>query len=367
MERSRSFDVIVVGGGPGGSAAAKRCADSGLSTLVVERKRLPRDKVCSGMVMGEWAHGIIRREFGEIPDAVLVDPPYLTGHRLYLAGAEPLELEWHTPLTWRKDLDYWLLQGARKSGATVQEGLRVVRVASEEGVCRVKVLREGNTEELRARFVIAADGGASEVRRSIFPDLKIRYSAPIRECYLGALGLERDWIHWFFPKGRAQPRFNLNHKNEVFLIEGRAIRELRTEIKETLAPYGFQAQGSLQWKDACPIPLLHEQLLSGAFLPAQGNVLLVGDAAGLFLPITFEGIGSALKSGILAAESIVRSVETGRSAAAYYLEGLEGIVDTIRRLCAVQNDLAAAAGRGPRVLAATILAAYRETLTIQDE
>jgi flavin-dependent dehydrogenase len=364
VNQSHSLDVIVVGGGPGGSVAAKRCAESGLSTLLIERKRLPRDKVCSGMVMGEWAHGIIRREFGEIPGAVLVDPPYLRGHRLYVAGAEPLALEWHTPLTWRKDLDYWLLQRARKSGAAIQEESRVVRVASEEGVCRVTVRRQGKMEEFRARFVIAADGGASEVRRSIFPELKVRYSAPIRECYRGALEFERDWIHWFFPKGRAQPRFNVNHKNKVFLIEGRAIRELRTEIEETLAPYGFQPQGSLQWKDACPIALLHEQLLSRAFVPAQGNVLLVGDAAGLILPITFEGIGSALKSGILAAESIVRSVETGRSAAASYLEELEGVLEAIGHLCAVQNDLAAE--RGPRDLATAILAAYRETLTIQE-
>ncbi len=347
MKQSRSFDVIVVGGGPDGSAAAKRCAESGLSTLMVERKRLPRDKVCSGMVMGGWAHGIIRREFGEIPPSVLVDPPYLTGHRLYVAGAKPLELEWHTPLTWRKDLDYWLLQRARKSGATIQEGSQVVCVASEEGVCRVTARREDNTEQFRGRFVIAADGGASEVRRSIFPELKVRYSAPIRECYRGRLNLEREFIHWFFPKGRAQPRFNVNHKNEVFLIAGRAIRELRTAIKETLAPYGFQPEHSPQWKDACPIALLHEQLLSGAFVPAQGNVLLVGDAAGVILPITYEGIGSALKSGMLAAESIVRSVKTGRPAASFYLQGLEGVLDAIRHLYEVQNNLAAIAERGP--------------------
>ena len=38
------FDVLVAGAGPGGSVAAKRCAELGLKTLLVERRRLPRDK-----------------------------------------------------------------------------------------------------------------------------------------------------------------------------------------------------------------------------------------------------------------------------------------------------------------------------------
>ncbi len=45
-------DVIVAGAGPAGSAAAKRCAEHGLKTMMLEKHRLPRDKVCSGMIMG---------------------------------------------------------------------------------------------------------------------------------------------------------------------------------------------------------------------------------------------------------------------------------------------------------------------------
>ncbi len=81
MSGRQIFDVIVVGGGPGGSVAAKRCAEAGFGTLLIEKKELPRDKVCTGMVMGAWAHDIIRQDFGDIPDAVLTDPPILTGWR----------------------------------------------------------------------------------------------------------------------------------------------------------------------------------------------------------------------------------------------------------------------------------------------
>jgi flavin-dependent dehydrogenase len=91
----------------------------------------------------------------------------------------------------------------------------------------------------------------------------------------------------------------------------------------------------------------------------------VGDAAGLLLPITFEGLGSALKSGFVAAESIIQSMKTGKHAASFYLPGLESILETIRRLCDVQSELDAASDLGPRERAFSLLNAYRETLVLQ--
>jgi flavin-dependent dehydrogenase len=365
MGLSGSFDVIVVGGGPGGAISAKRCAESGLSTLLIEKKALPRDKVCSGMVMGEWAHGIIRREFGEIPPHVLTDPPHLDGHRIYVAGAEAQTLEWHTPLAWRKDLDSWMVQGAATAGADVSEGSTVIRVTQDEGLCRVITRKDGISEELQARFVIGADGGTSVVRRSMFPKMKVRYSAPSRKCYRGILDLEKSFIHWFFPKSRARPRFNINFKDDVFLIEGSGIKDLKTEIGETLSRYGFQGDSEPEWIDGCAVALLHEQLLSGVFVPADGNMVLVGDAAGFILPITFEGIGTALKSGILAAESIVKSADRGRPPADPYLESLHGMVEILRHLCSFQDELKDAPAGSPDSVAKSIRNAYRETLVVQ--
>lgn len=365
MARSPSFDVVVVGGGPGGAVAAKRCSEKGFATLLIEKETLPRDKVCTGMVMGDWAHDIIRQEFGEIPEAILVDPPSLSGHRFHVAGAEPQTLEWDTPLTWRKDLDFWMVQRAKEAGVTVKEGSRVTSLTSEEDISAISIRTAGVTEELTARFVIGADGAISAVRGSIFPHLKVKYSAPKREFYRGEIALERDIIHWFFPTGRPRPRFNVNHKDDVFLIEGSGIRELRSEITDTLTPYGFDAQTEPAKKDGCAVALLHDPLLAGTFLPAKGNTLLIGDAAGLIFPITFEGIGSALKSGIIAAEAIVKSADTAQEADGLYLKGLEPVVETIRRLCAVQKELTSLCDEGPDVMARHLFKAYEMTLTIQ--
>ena len=364
MENFRFFDVVVAGAGPGGAMAAKRCAELGLKTLLVEKKTLPRDKVCTGMIMGDWAVHIIRDEFGVIPGSLLVDPPALKGHRLHVAGAHVQSLEWHTSLCWRKDLDFWLVKQAEASGVMLEAGARVVDVVQEENSIRVVIRGQRETQELKAQFVIGADGATSVVRRTTFPKLKVPYSGPVRECYRGSLDLDRDYIHWFFPKGLPRPRFNVNHKDDLFLIEGSGIRELSEEIRDTLLPYGFDPENKPLWKDGCAIAMLHDPLISGTFEPAMGNVLLVGDAAGMIFPITFEGIGSALKSGLAAAESIRESLDTKTPAAPLYLKKIATIVKTIERLHKVQERLKSTDG-GCDQVAEALLKAYHETLTVQ--
>ncbi|MFZ7113014.1 MAG: NAD(P)/FAD-dependent oxidoreductase [Desulfatiglandales bacterium] len=366
MTNLPTFDVLVVGGGPGGAVAAKRCAEQGLNTLLVEKKRLPRDKVCSGMVMGMWARQIIQEEFGPVPDFVLTTPPALSGQRFYVGRAQPRDLKWPTMLAWRRDLDFWMVQGAVSSGVGLRDGVRVAAIKPVKDGCRVALRKRGETETLHTRFVIGADGAASGVRKSMFPELKVRYSRPIRECYRGALDLEKNLIHWFFPKNSPRPRFNVNFKDDVFLIEGDGLRMLHDEIGETLSPYGFHAENTPEWKDGCVIAHLHDDLISGNFKPARSNALLVGDAAGLILPITFEGIGSALRSGILAAHAVIDHFDDGTKVASSYLKSLGPIVDVIRRLCIVQSNLKSAPHGDADFLARSLADAYQETLTIQE-
>jgi flavin-dependent dehydrogenase len=224
---------------------------------------------------------------------------------------------------------------------------------------------QGKTpQELKSRFVIGADGAASAVRKSLFPKLKVKYSVPIRECYEGALDIENDYFHWFFPKYRSRPRFGLNHKDDCFLIEGSGIKELKNEIIHILTKYGFNPKSKALWKDGCLIPRLHEALISGAFTPAKSNVILVGDAAGLLLPITYEGIGTALKSGLLAADAIAEAAKHGKEAAGEYLQKLKSILAALERLHELNTGLTRQKKMGASDLSKAISAAYEDTLKV---
>jgi flavin-dependent dehydrogenase len=269
-----------------------------------------------------------------------------------------------TPLAWRKDLDFWMIQIAQEEGVAIWDEARVIQVNQKAGACTVTMMQGKTPQELKSRFVIGADGSASAARKSLFPLLKVQYSVPMRECYEGALDLEKDYFHWFFPKYRSRPRFGLNHKGDCFLIEGSGIKQLRSDIDQTLSICGFDPGRKPLWKDGCLIPLLHEALLSGAFSPGQGNVLLVGDAAGLLFPISFEGIGTALKSGVLAANSVAQAVEQGEEAAGIYLQELKSILKTIRCLHSRNKKLEQEATKGVAELSKALKAAYGETLKV---
>ena len=356
------YDVIVIGGGPGGAVAAQVCARRGFRTLLVERKRLPRDKVCSGMIMGPWARDIIERKFGEIPESVLVSPYYLSGHVIHVPGVPLQTINCKTPLAWRKNLDFWMLQKAHANGVEIWDGAKVTRVTQSGGVCTTTFIRHKLQEAIKSTFVIGADGGASAVRKSLMPKLKVQYTVPMRECYEGALDLEKDAFHWFFPKFRSRPRFGLNHKGDCFLIEGSGIKVLRKEIALILGKYGFNPEIKALWQDACLNPQLHEPLISGDFLPARGNVLLIGDAAGLLLPITFEGIGTALKSGLCAADSIIEAAQSRKDAASIYLKKLKSLVAVIKSLHGLGKKLAKSAENDAAEISMALKNAYAEAL-----
>ncbi|MBI5439928.1 MAG: NAD(P)/FAD-dependent oxidoreductase [Deltaproteobacteria bacterium] len=357
--QEKVVDVLVAGGGPAGAAAARHCAGAGLSTLVLERRKLPRDKVCSGMLMGRWACELVEGVFGPLPDEVLAAPKVLVGHKIHVAGAEPVAFGMRTPIAWRKHLDGWMVRRARDEGAEFWESSHVVEMSPEGGRYRAKVVRAREEVVVSAGYLIGAEGAASPTRKALFPDLQVRYSKPLREIYPGSLALEPDYYHWFFPKGQMRPRFGVNHKDDVFMIEGRDILDLREDIRRILGPANFAPGSRPVLRDGCMIAVLHNELLSGRFRPGVGNCLLVGDAAGLILPITFEGISTAVWSGTLAGEAVLEAASGKGTAMDGYGERLRPVLAMIERFKGLEAGLTAREAQGPAPLAEALAEAYQ--------
>jgi flavin-dependent dehydrogenase len=139
------------------------------------------------------------------------------------------------------------------------------------------------------------------------------------------------YFHAFYIPGKSW--FDINHKGLYFCLEVSAkpgeLKDRLRQAKEILSrEYGFDPQTKPLWKDSCMEPRVHEQLIDGSFKPAKDRILLIGDAAGFQLPNS-EGIGTAILSGVMAAESIVDANKQGGEAAERYLQKAEVIIKAI--------------------------------------
>jgi flavin-dependent dehydrogenase len=111
------------------------------------------------------------------------------------------------------------------------------------------------------------------------------------------------------------------------------MKQLMAWAKEYFAKYHhFDTTLKPIWKGECLEPVIFRELTSGIFQPAKGNALLVGDAGGLLIPFSREGVGVAVKTGLLAANSIRKAIDSGESASAIYLTEISGMISAYKEI-----------------------------------
>ena len=328
MSAELNPDVIVVGAGPAGSSAAYHLTRLGRHVLLLDRARFPRDKSC-----GDGLTRLAVRQLaamGVLDQFEHAQPARGVCAYMRRRGTRTFEYPGHLAapnhglVVKRAELDHVLCRAAVAAGAELWEQAHVIRlVADRNGVRGVEVERGTARMVLRAPVVVAADGSASTLvhRARLFGPAHQRPGVAIRAYYENIEGLS-ELLEFYTPLLDPSDRYLLPSYGWVFPVGpgtanigvGIFESDRSTNVRHLLVHF----LELLQQSDSRFRALRQCSPLKGApmrfdFTPdrcAAPGFAAVGDAAGLISPFTGEGIGYALESGRLAAETIAEGLPT---------------------------------------------------------
>ncbi|MFC2019388.1 FAD-dependent monooxygenase, partial [Chloroflexota bacterium] len=233
----------------------------------------------------------------------------------------------------------------------------------------VEIEKDKERQELKTRYLIGADGIGSLTRRFLFPGFEPKYTHIYQEAYLGKLDLDDKYFHWFRPVDKDAISLAAHHRGELIVVHVGGLpcqlKERMSRARDYLArEYKLNLESKAVWRDGCLWSLMHGGLFSHAFRPAQGNALLVGDAAGLVLPVSGEGIGTAIKSGLLAASAIIAAARSGEEPGSRYLAAVEDILTVFKEVYPWTERIQAEKNKGGHALPQVYRDAYQSTLRV---
>ncbi len=342
--RQYSCDVLVVGGGPTGSAASYWLASEGIDVLCVEKKHFPREKTCGD--------GLTPRSVRQLRDMGLESA--LAGSHRYeglrsVAFGRELEMQWprhpdfpsYGYTITRFNLDQIVNEHAAKAGAVVWQGAEAVEPLSPPhsvtalGARRaggaVVIDKERDTRtDVRARYVIVADGSLSRFGRSLgslrdraYPQgMAIRgyFRSPRHDdAYIESHLDIRDrsgkvvpGYGWIFPLGDGRVNVGIGLLSTSERWKGLNTTKLMEEFV-AFAPRSW----CISPATACSVPTGGRLPMGLSVRPrVGGDFLLAGDAAGAINPFNGEGIAYGWETGRIAARAVTRALASESEAAA---------------------------------------------------
>lgn len=322
-----SYDVIVIGGGPGGATTATLLAKAGKSVLLVEKCKFPRYHIGESLVPGVVPILAELDVLSEMEQYGFTDKFGITliwgnqNERWSVgfdeAGGESLGKAFQVV---RSEFDYLLLQNARRKGVTVLEETAVRDVIFDGDRCTGITLRDMDGEDLTvsARYVVDASGQANLIGRKqhnieVVDGLKNKavwayyQNATVPEGRdAGNIIVENNisegWL-WMIPLHDGTHSIGLVAPQESFkgYERGALLNKMLAESEHI--------KGYL--KDASRVSDYHSHKdWSYSCSQFQGpGYLMVGDAAGFVDPLFSTGVFLAMNSGSLAAKTIIAAME----------------------------------------------------------
>ncbi len=301
------FDLVVVGAGPAGSAAAIAAQRSGLQTLLLDAQGPGRDKTCGD--------GLTPRAVETLEALNLEVPAYRNkGLKLHGYGGD-VEAPWprgEGSAAPRAVFDAMLVDEARTAGATIRQNCAATGVEFSGGAISAVKTDQGS---VRAKWVVVADGVRSPFGKKLGREWhKGEVFGIAARSYCDSPFSDEPWMHshvelrdadgviqpgygWIFPLGNGTVNLGCGALSTD-------ARPAKVNTKKLLADYAAQQREA--WS------LGPEQAVTSALLPMGGavsnvagpNWVLIGDAAACVNPLNGEGIDYGLETAVLAVELI---------------------------------------------------------------
>lgn len=331
---SAAVDVLVVGAGPAGSAAAATVAAHGHSVVVVDRAASPLGKACGELVT---PRAIVALNQCGIPPARL-DAFHSVSHVRLTTAAHTVSTRWpthddypdHAVVVPRERLDQLLVDRATASGATVLRGYEATAPIVVRGFVRGAHLNQpdGSSIELRAAYTVVADGANSRFGRALGTHRLPTWPSALaqRTVFASSLhdaaevelvldltdraGTPITGYGWMFPRGDGTVNVGV-----LMLSTSPSFRVVNpVHLLDQLV-----ADNARRWHlsgDGLRPPAGGRIPLGTSVGPAAGpTYLVVGDAAGAANPLSGAGIEYAIETGMLAGGVLDEALRSGNAAA----------------------------------------------------